>query len=636
MLGLKDNPFVNLIKKEKWEIDYIKNEHGAKEPRVIVYDKDFPVTHPFFIHGKLYLKSEEPEIKYKHLVSMHDILWPKELWHTWTEERFWAHCEGWKYITLAAGASAAKSYDVAKLLTLFYWSSCRENAVVVASTTLKSIETRIWGYICLFHESMTLDLPHKMYSGNAPRIMYSKTDKIHGMFAAAAKRGDSEESIKDWIGRHPRYGLMVALDECTDMPTAVLGAMANLETSQFFQMLGIGNSSSEHDLHGMLSTPADGWDSVTPDMNRWLTKHKNGLCLYNNPNSSPAIHEPDIAKRELLGKFLITAQEIKDKKATYGEDSKAYWRFCMGYWKTGDSDETVISEKFLRELNVNRRAEWKGDKQLVTVGGLDVAFSTGGDKCILRLAHVGWDIHGDLLMDFYRDQLLFEIPISVSKKESPEAQIAVKVIELLRLHNVPINRLVVDATGQGRAIGEVIKLTANSAVSPLKIYHTRHGNSNKNSFDVIIRTPTEMWMTMRKFMQADMIRGMDDTTMAQLTSRRLIQNPKTLKQEIQSKRDYKSDMNAINPSMSHSPDEADSACLCLQAAILTAGFDVKNKSNQVLHQNVERGGEEALNHILQERLRMSDRIQENYQKPKSSFIKPNFASVRSLRKPNLR
>lgn len=636
MLGLKDNPFVYLIKKEKWELDYIKNEHGVNEPRVIVNDKDFPVTHPFFIHGQLYLKSEEPEIKFKHIMRMRELMWPNALGHEWSDERYYAHCEGWQNITLASGASTGKSYTAAEIACLFYWSSCRENAVIVASTTLKSIEGRIWGYIALLHKKAALDLPYKIYKGNNPRILYDRDDTIHGMFAAAAKRGDDEESIKDWIGKHPTHGLLVVLDECTDMPTAILNATANLETAPFFQLIGIGNASSEHDLHGMLSTPAGGWGSVSPEDKRWLTQHKNGICLYNNPYNSPAITDPDPEKRKLLSRFLTTYDEIEEKKLKYGEDSKSFWRFVMGFWKTGDSDETVVSEKFLRELNVRRRAEWKGDRQLTTIGGLDVAYSTGGDSCILRLAHMGWDIHDDLLLDFYGKQLLFKIDINVSQKDSPEAQIAKQVIDILRLHNVPINRLAVDCTGQGRAIGEVIKLTANSPVSPIKVYHTRQGNSNKNSFDVVIKTPTEMWMLMRRYMEADMIRGVDEIVIQQLTNRLVVMNPKTLKQEIESKRDYKSRMNAINPALSHSPDEADAACLCLLAATLTAGFNIKNKNQQILQNNIERSGEDSLNHIMMERLRMSDKIQEAAMKKSVTQLKPKFASVKKLHKPRFR
>lgn len=634
-LSLSNNEFVPLIKREGWDIEMIENEYGIREPRVVVYGRDFAVNHPFFIHGQLYLKSDNPEIRFKHLKAMHDILWPDALWHRWSEERYWAHCEGWKFITMAAGASAAKSFDAAGLAILFYWACCYENAVVVASTTLQSIESRIWGYINVRLKQAKLKLPYKPYRGKPPRILYDRDDTLHGMFAVAASRGDDEESIKNWIGRHPAYGLMVILDECTDMPPAILNAVANLETSQFFQMLGIGNSNSEHDLHGAMSTPLEGWDSIDPMVHdRWVTQHDSGICLYNNPYKSPAILDPDPEKRKKLGKFLITQEEIDQNKLKYGENSKSFWRFCMGFWKTGSSTETVVSEKFLNELRVRRRAEWKGDRQTVAVAGLDFAISTGGDKCVLRVANVGWDIHGDLLIDFCGDKLVHYIDINVNIKESPEAQVAKQVIELLHLHGIPLNRLAVDATGQGRAIGEVLKLTANSAVSPIKIYHTRHGDKNKDSFDVVIKTPTDMWFTMRDYMQADLVRGMDEAALQQMVTRRVEQNAKTGKSQIISKRDYKSEMNAINPAMAHSPDEADAACLCLQAAIMTAGLTLRRKDDTVLRAAADAATEDNISHIMQERLRLSDSIQMKAmkeQRPGRTFSM-GFKPVKNLKK----
>jgi hypothetical protein len=52
----------------------------------------------------------------------------------------------------------------------------------------------------------------------------------------------------------------------------------------------------------------------------------------------------------------------------------------------------------------------------------------------------------------------------------------------------------------------------------------------------------------------------------------VIQNPKTLRQEIESKLDFKKRMAAIMPSLAHSPDEADACTLALQSAIINYGF----------------------------------------------------------------
>lgn len=569
---------LELIKKEGWEIF----THEGR-PTVELYGQKFPIVHPFAIHGKLYRDSQNPEIKYRHLKAMHDYLWPDTDWHYWTERRFEAHCEGWKYITYAGGASTSKSHDAAKIALLFWLADPRHRAVIVASTSLASLNSRIWGYVTKFLNESVLKFTYKMMMGAPPQILYNRKDQIHGMFAVAAKQGDDDASIASWIGRHPKKGLLMVLDEATDMPPAILKAVPNLEASQeFFQLMAIGNSLSKFDLHGSLSTPAAGWKSIDPTKDsRWETTQKNGICLFFSCYESPAIHEPDEAKRLRLGKFLITKEEVTAKEKLYGAKSDAFYRFILGFWREDTADDTVISSKFLHEFNVKAKAEWSGLYPLTVVAGLDPAFSQGGDTCILRLAILGHATNGQMILDYQNQNLLFNIPISATSGISAELQIADAVIRIMNDHRCSLQNLAVDANGQGRALAEVIKLRARSLYTPLKIYSTRIGNKATKSFDVIIKTNFEMWTAVRDFIQTDQIRGLDITSVMQLTSR-LIQI-KGSKQVLESKKDYKNRMGSVSPTLAHSPDEADSAALALQVAMLNHGFfpGMKREINRV-------------------------------------------------------
>lgn len=513
---------------------------------------------------------------------MHDLLWPRELWHYWTEERFRAHCEGHKFITLAGGASTSKSYDSGKLATLFWLSGPHKRTVVVASTTLDSLTGRIWGYITNFMNTLDIPVQHRYYSSKPPRILFHPKDTIHGMFAVAAKRGDSEASIREWIGRHPKEALLVILDEGTDMPPAILGAVANLDTAPWFQLMCIGNSSSRFDLHGILSTPKVGWDKIDPKVDKkWETTQENGICMFFSCHDSPAIHETDPVRKAKLGHFLITAEEIEQKGKVLGFDSESFYRFVLGYWKDGSTDETVISDKFLGEFRVKQLAEWSGIYPLSMVAGLDPAFSVGGDNCVLRLAVLGHTVDGDIVLDYRKDRLLFYIEISRLSEDSAEIQIAKQVLKILEDFRIPLSAMAIDANGQGRALGEVIRLQAKSTEMPIKIYSTRGGSGVKNSFDVTIKTSMDLWGAFRDYIQTDQIRGLDDTTIAQLTTRMVNQNEKTGKMQLELKREYRIRMGAISPILAKSPDEADAAVLALQAAIMKYGFTPQQKKGTV-------------------------------------------------------
>jgi len=564
---------VALFEKEAWPI----LTEGV-EKYTIIYGERFPVTHPFRIHAKLYRTQENPEVKLRHLKKMHDYLWgiDKTVWHYWTERLFEAHCEGHKYISLAGGASTGKSDGAARLALLFWLADPAGRACIVASTTLQSLNSRIWGYISAYLHDMELELPFVHSSATPPKILYNKRDLIHGMFAIAAAKGaegkERSGAIKNYIGRHPKRGLMLVLDECTDLDPAILEALPNLEAGQqFFQTIGIGNSLSKFDLHGALSTPKLGWDSVDPQVdNRWETTQKDGICLFFSCFESPAIHETDMERKKKLSRFLITTEQIEEKKALYGEKSDAFYRFVLGYWQDESVDPVVITDKFMANFNVSGHSEWGGITPLYTVGGLDLAFSQGGDKCILQLGVMGADIEGRRVLDFRDRRLTHVLPIRAALQVSAEIQIADQVLDILARNNMTLDMLALDACGQGRAFAEVLRLRAGSDVAPFKIYSVRAGYKNVNSFDMVIKTPYELWTELRSFIETNQIRGMPGVALRQLTSRLVVF--KQGKPALEKKSDYKIRMGAISPSMAHSPDEADACALTLQAALLRFGF----------------------------------------------------------------
>jgi hypothetical protein len=566
---MRPTEFDELILAEGWEI-----QQEGDETYVLAMGEKIKYAHPFSIWAKICRTTGNPRVKFTCLRAMHKLAWPAyELtWNAWDERRLKIASEDWNYISYAGGGSTGKSDFAARFALLYFLENPRARTVLVASTTLQALSTRIWGYISRFANQMAIDYPFTVFSGNSPKILYDKKDPIHGMYALAAGKGTDEKAISNWIGRHPKEAMLVILDEATDLDPALLKSLPNLQSGDIeFKCMVIGNSCSRFDLHGCLSTPACGWKKLDPMKEvSWLTTQKNGICLYFNPYESPAIHEPDLERRKRLGKFLITRERIEEKKKDYGEESDGYWRFVLGLWKADSEDETVVSRKFIDSFNVQGAVEWSGLHQLNIVAGLDPAYSQGGDSCILRLGVLGQSSNGQVMLDFRKEQLLYKIKINPLDARSAELQIADKVLEILNTYACPLSNLCVDSNGQGRALAEVIRLRAKSLEMPLKIYSVRSGNTVQKSFDVIIKTNYELWYEFRRYIQSDQIRGLDYESLVQLTSR--LVETKNGKQYLEPKPTYKARMGTINPSQAHSPDEADAAALALQVAILKFGF----------------------------------------------------------------
>lgn len=565
---------LDLIRAEGWEIQSRGREDGV----VIAYGKEFPIRHPFHIYSKLYKEEKNPELKYDFLKRMHDLLWPQEVatWNYWCERRFRTHCEGWRITSYASGASTGKSVDGAKLGLLEFLCSPKDTSVIVASTTIESLSSRIYGYIITYLKNAAVPLMYTLLRSNPQKVLYDRDDTIHCISAIAAAKGKDQSAISQYIGRHPKRKLVLLLDEGPDLDPIILEALPNLEAGQNeFQCIVIGNSNSYFDLHGALSTPLNGWGSVNPEKDfKWETKQKGGICLFFSCYESPAIHETDPEKKKKLSRFLITSEQIEEKKILYGEDSDKFYRFVLGYWKSTSTDGTVMSKEFLTEFQAFRKTEWSGFFPLKVVAGLDVAFASGtGDDCILRFAVLGYNTDGLLVLDFRYDELTFLIKISRLSSKSAEIQVADQVVALLNQYGVPIECLALDATGQGRAMGGVLQLKANSLKSPIKIYTTRSGANVGDAFDVIVKSSYDLWSDLKTFIQHGQIRGLDTLTINQLSQRLVVIN-KSGKPLLESKLDYKKRMGAVLPSLAHSPDHADAAALTVQSAIINYGFAV--------------------------------------------------------------
>lgn len=567
----------SLIKKEGWEI--IEKE---QKKYIIAYGEEHRFVHPVAIHNKIYRIETNPERRFLAMKAIHDYYWPDQIktWNYWEEERFIAHCEGWSFISLAGPASSAKSHTAGKIVLIHYFSNPEENAAIVASTTLSALKKRVFGYIIAFvHE---IKVPRKfIYTKNPnPEIKVSNEEEIHCISALAAGVGTDENQIKNYIGRHPKSKMLLILDEAPDLSPVVRSAVANLKAGRDgkLQVWIIGNSKSKSDLHGAMSTPEGGdWLTVNPEMTRWRTTQPNGICIYNSPYRSPAIHETDPEKRYLFEGFFITLKQIEDNKREFGENSSEFWRMTLAWWQDlNATDRTFTDKPFLENYRVQRKSLWSGLHPLQIVGGLDPAFSAGGDKCILRLAILGQSSSGQVVLDFRDKSLLFVLKMQARHKDSIEIQLADQVIQLLKANKCNLQDVTVDCTGQGRAFPELIRQRAAAKFGiqwgpAIKVMSARNSN-NKNNSDVLVRTPRELWDEIKNFIQTNQICGLDDVAVYQMCNRKLVYNEKTKKTVLEDKLAYRNRMSAITPGKGTSPDEADAASLALFTAIHRHGF----------------------------------------------------------------
>jgi len=520
---------------------------------------------------------------------VHDLFWPDRAltWNSWTDRRFQAHCEDYQEIVLAGGAATGKSEDTAKIAIIFWQSDPLNNTAIITSTTLQAVAKRIWGYVARLTDLAQQNLikqgfdpiPGKITRGVSPKIIHEQAkDHLHGMFAAAVPEGADDGVISNIIGTHPAHGLMMVLDESTDMNPVIAKSFSNLRKGvHFFQVWAIGNSKSKNDLHGAMATPKVGWENIDPTRNWiWETNREKGVCLYFYPYDSPAITEPDPIRRQHIrdANFLPTEASLANEEKIFNPQSDAFFRFVLGFWKKENTENVVLSEPFIKENQIFANTEFSGLNPLTVVAGLDAAIQTGGTNCVLRLAVMGQSASGSMVLDYRGDELLFRIPIFGNSSRSSEEQVVTRVLEILRYHGCPLRNLAIDTTGIGRVFPGFLKVASGGNEIPLGITSVRPKTKGdlvtEKDPNIIAFSPSELWFKFKNYVLNRQIRGMDQLSGKQMMNRLIHQ--KNGKLVLETKEEYKNRMSIIDPILATSPDEADAAILCAHAAILRAGL----------------------------------------------------------------
>jgi hypothetical protein len=546
--------------------------------------KLWPYVHPFAIYAKLYRTDPDPDMRYQYFQQMDRIVWPRlqATSNYWHDGRMREHCSTSRYITLAGCASSAKSHSAARIALLYWWALPRERTVLVSSTTLASLDGRVWGYVKQLFGDAAIPLEGEIRTSKPAKIIIPaeknefgkrNEDSIHGIFAVAAKTGSKEKSIGDLIGRHPKDGILIMLDECTDQPLNLIEAFPNLDTAPWFQVWGIGNSNSWHDLHGILSTPKKGIKSIDPKRDtKWETTQTRGVCLYYSGYNSPAIVEADPAKKARLSKFFPTIEKINEKKLKLGADSEGFHRFVLGFWRTVGTAEVVISNEHLERYNPGRRPEWSGHFPLKSIYGIDMAFTASGDSCLMRKVTIGHTVSGLWVADMGGRDAIRRLHIRPGMG-SPEIQICHQIARILMDEGLNLDSVVLDCSGGGRVFPELLRVETGLGGQPLKVISTGKDHGLKEapgdtSFMTI--SALQLWLLYRTYIQEGQIFGLDNETVTQLTSRRILRKPSGA--QLEPKEDFVKRLNQIKAEATTSPDEADAGALALLGASVRLQF----------------------------------------------------------------
>lgn len=501
----------------------------------------------------------------RHMINAHNLIWPEyaRTYHEWTHHRFKKLIEGHKVVSLAGGAGTAKSADAARYALLWWWALPEHRTVIVCSTTINALNKRIWSYVTSCCHKARGNLPGIISNSPPPKILHARHDPKHGVHGAALKEGQADRTLADLIGIHPDDGLLVIVDEATDVTPAIYDAITNWDSGGVeFQMVVIGNSKSRLDPHGRLSEPLAGWNSIDPDHDtEWETK--NGICLYYDCYKSPYVLHP---QRSRLS-FLISSSKIAAEQQRLGVNDPKFWRFVRGFWPPEDLTKTVLSLTMCEKHNVREPAKWEGRWQ-ITIAGLDPAFTSEGDECILRFATMGPDERGILCLDFGGDDNVISIHLDSKSKEPISYQIVRHAKRECTARGVDPYHFGADTWGFGTGAGDIFETEWSDEIHRIASIGSptnRYVDSEmvEQAFELYDRINTEMAFAMKTFVETGQIRGLDERTIEEFCTREY--GWKGRKLRLETKKEYKDRM-GYGEGPTGSPDRADAACIIIEVA----------------------------------------------------------------------
>lgn len=509
--------------------------------------------------------------RFEHAKIVSQILWPKGFqWHTWSEKIMSTACES-EYLCITGCGASGKSTCIGAYALIWWMSAPLDSAVIVVSKTIESSKKRIWREVSKFYSLFsTLVGGYKdAVIGSSPRPYISpitgkdrKKDEAHGLYVTALHGKDLEKEKEYVKGFHPRRILVVAdeLDSLEEGGQALVEVFTdNLSTGTIeAQFIGLGNDPSLFNALGDLMQPEIG-KPITLANKEW-TSAKGATCLRLDAWDSPNI--------ERAGKFTgLVGQKDIDRITKNGVElnSPSVYIQLHGIHPPEGSANTVLSEATLIRFHAFDQVIWKTD--FTVSASLDPAFG-GGDACCFRTFKRGNDTDGNLKI--FCDEVI-EIPVSANDPQNPaEYQIAKKVQELCKTRGIAPDEFVIGSTGVGRGTGAVLQrewspriqiVDENGAPSEM-IVSNENPRPSKELYD---RRVTELWFSVREFVEADMIRGLDRTTANQLCSRTYEDKGSggSRKDSIQKKDE-----------MLHSPNEADALAFYIDMLRLK-GFQPK-------------------------------------------------------------
>lgn len=477
--------------------------------------------------------------------------------HPWAESMIQAVIQN-KYVSIGGAASSGKSHTMAAWGILNWLAAPRDTLVLLTSTTLREARKRIWGSVISLLTVLE-GAPFKIRDsiGNVAYVNENGTliEKA-GLSLIAAERSKTREAVGKFIGIKQKNVILIA-DELSELSTAILQAgLSNLSKNPSFSLVGLSNPASRWDAFGEWSEPANGWDSIDPNIeDSWKTKWGGLYKRYDGERS------PNILAGETVYPWLPTEEKIEEDKALLGQESRGYYRMVRAVFFDSDETDGVYTDAELVKSGAMGSIEWQGTP--TPIAGCDPAFTNGGDRTILYTGHVGYDKSGQFVCQLGEAISLTD---DATNKAVPRSyQIVQQIKDECKKRKILPANLGIDSTGAGSPLADILaaefgddilRVSFGGKASDKRV----STNSKLIGNELYVNRVTELWFVGKEFCRTKQLFGITNELAQEVVGRKYdMVKGSTLRMKLESKPDYKN-------RLGKSPDLADAAFICIDVA----------------------------------------------------------------------
>lgn len=486
----------------------------------------------------------------------------KDIWRNVKENR--------TTLILGCGKSS-KSYSCGVWLYLDWIRDPFNTSVRIISSSAAHAQTNLFAHILDLHKSSCVPMEGKIYTN---RIAIDEEDKRNViMLTTIPMKSDGKGTLRGVAPMprkhpHPKFGNMtrirIMMDECEFIPEGVWVDIDNLLLPAFdeehIKIMAASNPTDRNSAFGLRCKPEGGWFPIGTKT-EWRSEmgfnclHLDGARLEN------------VVEKKMVYFGLQTYEGFQRLISEAGENSATYWSMARGWFPEKGMTTNAIPQNIIERS----KGTYKFVGIVEFIYSCDLALE-GKDNAKSTIGKVGmaegWtNQYGDYVA--FKEQirvLQIETQFDMAKQDSVD--MANAVIDCLKNFSIPANRAILDRTGNGAGVVDIIKRLYG------KDLHSVHYSEAATNIKIMAedeKTPdelyegidTELYFAMRKLMEFDYVKfgqGLwkDGRLFHQLSTRQY--EPKKSKIKLEPKHLYKT-RNA-----GKSPDEADSACLLVHLA----------------------------------------------------------------------